>query len=110
MIKKVALVAFVCLIIGIIGTVMFGDGIFAVGSKVQVDEERHVEAEEVSQLNMSLDVGNIRMTESEDEDIHIYLTGEYAKSARSDLRFDVEQNGDKLTIDAGKKQEFGFSI
>ncbi|WP_407272473.1 DUF4097 family beta strand repeat-containing protein [Radiobacillus sp. PE A8.2] len=110
--KKVALFAFIFLIIGIIGMITFGDNVFSFSArdKSSLDEEKQVSAENVDDIVISVGVAEVSIEPSDDENIHVHLHGDISEKMRERLTFKVEENNDSLEITVNAKEFFNFSF
>lgn len=99
MMKKIALVACLTLLIGIIGILTFRDRIFSVSSKASVSEEEVFDASDIKQIDVEADVVDIKLEKSSDADIHVLLDGNVSEKRKKNIDFRVEESDGKLKID-----------
>ncbi|MBM7570544.1 DUF4097 family beta strand repeat-containing protein [Aquibacillus albus] len=106
--KKVALIAFIFFIIGIVGSLTFSRDVFSMKSENTIQESKVVDGEAIESVEIIMDVGKVNVTESIDDSIHIELKG---KSLNKQLQFDVIEDDEKLTIETRQKDKgFQFNI
>ncbi|MRH44053.1 DUF4097 family beta strand repeat protein [Aquibacillus halophilus] len=108
--KKVALLAFVFLIIGIIGTVMYGGSVFSIGTNEVIDEKKQIDGADIDSLDINMDVGQVNLYESKDNSFNIHLNGNMPRSTVDNIVFDVKEENNYIIIEVGTREDFVFSI
>lgn len=99
MMKKIALVACLALLIGIVGIFTFRDQIFSTDSKASVAEEQVIDVSDIDQINVEADVADIKIEKSSDDDIHVLLGGKVSEKRKDNIDFRVEEDDGELNID-----------
>lgn len=108
--KKVSIVAFVCLVVGAIGTLLFSDNVFSFHSEEEVSETKQFDGVNIRSIVTNMDVGDINIKESENNNIRVNIHGKLSKVKADDLEFNVEEKADTLRITIDQKDSFKFSL
>ncbi|MCT2538219.1 DUF4097 domain-containing protein [Aquibacillus koreensis] len=109
--KKVALVALVCFLVGIVGTIAFGHQVFSFESeKDSVDQSKTIEGSKITGIDIDVDVADVTVTSTDGKDIEVHLRGKAIESSYQNLNFNVEQQDEILSITVESKKDFDFSI
>ncbi|MBB6453815.1 DUF4097 and DUF4098 domain-containing protein YvlB [Salirhabdus euzebyi] len=108
--KKVVIGALIVLIIGIIGTVSLGGSIFALGPKVDINERQSFDAEEIESVKIKSNVGDVRIFESDSNEIEVHIHGEVSKQNENKSTFEITQEGNTLQVTSDIHSKQFFSI
>lgn len=77
---------------------------------VDVSEERVLNGKEIDQIQVKTDVASIKISESSDEQIHVFLNGSMDEKSKENYRFSVESHGNQAEIkfEMSENKKFGF--
>ncbi|WP_117168351.1 DUF4097 family beta strand repeat-containing protein [Paraliobacillus sediminis] len=110
MMKKIALVACLTLLIGIVGILTLRDRIFSDSSKASVNEEQVIDASDIKQIYVEADVVDIKIEKSSDENIHVFLDGKVSEKRKDNIDFRVEEDNGELKIDLKGEKQISISF
>lgn len=79
---------------------------------VDVSEERVLNGKEIDQIQVESDVASIKIGESSDEQIHVFLNGTMDEKNKENYRLSVESHGNQAEIkfEMSENNKFGFSF
>lgn len=100
-------VAFVFILMGVIGMVFTGKPFFA---KEKISDEVHLSADRFSHISVEGELGNIRILPSTSEDIEVKWEGAFSSGSTDREWVSVEENGSELKVNIGKKRFFDVSF
>lgn len=105
--KKLVMIGIALVVIGGLGMLMTGATSFSVGPKVQIDEEKQVNADNITNLDIKVDVGKVRIKESNGDKIDIHFHGKIENAKKV---FDVKNESGTLNVTAliGKNETFNI--
>lgn len=106
--KKVALTAFVALIIGIIGFFTVSGNVFSVGRNASIDERETFTSRNIDSMIIKVDVGEVNIKESKNDEIDVHLHGSIAKKLKDQIGFSVEENGSTVEVNVSQRENTFF--
>ncbi|WP_186575933.1 DUF4097 family beta strand repeat-containing protein [Aquibacillus kalidii] len=108
--KKVALSAFICLIIGVIGSVIYGKQLITVTKGEKVTETKEIDAKDIENIIVNVDVADLHVLPSDGDKITVKLNT--TKQPIDDMEFEVKENDKVLnvTLKTQKESNFGFNF
>lgn len=106
--KKVALTAFITLIIGIIGFFTVSGNVFSVGRNASIDERETVTSRNIDSMIIKVDVGEVNIKESKNDEIDVHLHGSIAKKLKDQMEFSVEENGSTVEVNVSQSENTFF--
>ncbi|PWA10666.1 hypothetical protein DCC39_10885 [Pueribacillus theae] len=106
--KKLVMIGIALVVIGGLGMFITGTTSFSVGPKAQIDEEKQMNADNITNLDIKVDVGKVRIKESKGDKIDVHFHGKTAKHAKK--KFDVKSESGTLNVTAliGKNETFNI--
>jgi DUF4097 and DUF4098 domain-containing protein YvlB len=107
--KKLVMIAIVLLIVGIAGTVVLGGSVLSIGPKVEIDEQKTFDANEINRIDVKTDIGDVNIMESESNKIEVHIYGEVSKNQKDRYQIEIEQNGDTVIVTSKVKKKL-FSL
>lgn len=110
MMKRIALVACLTLLIGIVGILTLRDRIFSDRSEASVAEEQVIDPAEIKQINVEADVVDTKIDKSPDADIHVLLDGKVSEKRKDNIDFHVEADNGELKIDLEGEEKISISF
>ena len=110
MLKKIALVACLTLVIGLIGIFTFRDRIFTNGAKENITEEQIFNSNDIDQIDVEVDVVDVVVEQSSDSDIRVLLKGNVSKRVEENIDLRVQEDGGQLEIDLEREKQRWFSF
>jgi DUF4097 and DUF4098 domain-containing protein YvlB len=108
--KKVALGALLVLIIGIIGLFTVSGGAFSFGNNVEINERETIPSKNIKEMKVNVDVGEIRIRESKNDDITIHFHGNVPKKVKEQLTFNVEEQSTSVEVVVSQSNKFFMQI
>ncbi|MBM7605198.1 hypothetical protein JOC75_003221 [Metabacillus crassostreae] len=106
--KKVAFTAFITLIIGIIGFFTVSGNVFSVGRNASIDERETVTSRNIDSMIIKVDVGEVNIKESKNDEIDVHLHGSIAKKLKDQMEFSVEENGSTVEVKVSQRENTFF--
>jgi Putative adhesin len=108
--KKVALGALIVLVIGIVGLFTVSGSIFSIGKNVEINERETISPEDIKEMKVSVDVGEVRIKESESDEIDIHFHGSVPKQIKDQLKFKVEEHSSSVEVIVSQSKKFFVQI
>ncbi|WP_226036215.1 DUF4097 family beta strand repeat-containing protein [Aquibacillus saliphilus] len=108
--KKIALFAFIFLIIGVIGTLTFARDVFSIGPKETIDTEEQLDGNNITDVEIEMDVGKVVLRESDNDKVMISLNGDVSKKRAESIELDVSEEDGTVVASLKNREKFGFSI
>ncbi|MFB1049705.1 DUF4097 family beta strand repeat-containing protein [Paraliobacillus sp. JSM ZJ581] len=110
--KKIASIALITGLIGLIGVFIFRNEIFSFGNKEQLMDATDFHSNTINQLDIDVDVVDFEIEKSSDDSIHVLLTGYMNKQQKKKLDYQVYHENHKLFIKLNQSNKwwFNFSI
>ncbi|WP_273129651.1 DUF4097 family beta strand repeat-containing protein [Bacillus weihaiensis] len=107
--KKVALTALVTFVIGIIGMFILSGTNVSLGKNIKIDERKTVLTKSVEDMVINVDIGEVRIKESESDEIDIRFHGSIPKNMKDDISFTVEEKDSLVEVKIDEREDF-FSL
>lgn len=108
--KKVALGALLVFIIGIIGLFTVSGGAFSFGNNVEINEREIIPSKNIKEMKVNVDVGEIQIKESKNDDITIHFHGNVPKKVKEQLTFKVEEHSTSVEVVVSQSNKFFMQI
>ncbi|CQR46095.1 hypothetical protein BN1058_00342 [Paraliobacillus sp. PM-2] len=110
--KKIAGIALITGLIGLIGIFIFRNEIFSYDNGEQLMEFTDFDKASINQLDINVDVVDLQIEKSPDQSIHVSLTGHVSRHLKEQMDYQVYQENNKLFIklDQRNKPWFSFPI
>jgi DUF4097 and DUF4098 domain-containing protein YvlB len=96
--KKVAIGALIALIIGMIGLFTVSDHVFSYGNNVEINERETISAKDIKEVKIDVEVGEVQLKESQDDNIEIHFHGNVPKKVKEQITFKVEEDGSSVEV------------
>ncbi|XQY91786.1 hypothetical protein ACNRWW_20250 [Metabacillus sp. HB246100] len=106
--KKVALTALVTFVIGIIGMFILSGTNVSLGKNIKIDERKTVLTKSVEDMVINVDIGEVRIKESESDEIDIRFHGSIPKNMKDDISFTVEEKDSLVEVKIDEREDFFF--
>ncbi|MDQ0230826.1 DUF4097 family beta strand repeat-containing protein [Metabacillus malikii] len=108
--KKVAIGAVLAIIIGTIGMFAFGGNVFSKGENENIDERKTVNSEQIKEMDINVDVGEVHITESKSDNIEVHFHGHAIDRVKKQIDFLVNQDETKLEVKVKQNNKFFTQI
>ncbi|GAA5415922.1 hypothetical protein Pryu01_00954 [Paraliobacillus ryukyuensis] len=110
--KKIAGIAFIACIIGIIGIVFFREDLFAIGDYEKITENKTFDASNIEALDVAVNVADTTIEQSADSSIHVHLVGKVSERTQKQMKYEVYEEAGTVIIQLNQTgaQWFNFSI
>ncbi|WP_017471098.1 DUF4097 family beta strand repeat-containing protein [Amphibacillus jilinensis] len=105
--KKLAIVGFLALMIGSIGTFIYRQQLFDVAGE-NVEEVMIIEDSSITNILINADVANLYFIESEEQQIEVHVSGRLDQAVEDILMFD--QESETLRVEVDQKPRRWFSL
>ncbi len=108
--KKVAGIALITGIIGLVGMFLLRDELFSFDYNEQMTESTEVEADQINEITVQADVADVKFEKSPDQSIHVLLTGRVSSRMKEQLDYQVAHENSQLSITLNQSNQSWFSF
>ncbi len=108
--RKIAGIALITGLIGLIGMFVFRDQIFSIGKQEQFTSFADLQADAINQLDIEVDIADFQIEKSPDNNIHVALNGQLNQYQEEKMTYEVYDEDNTLFIKLDQQNSWWFSF